>query len=292
MRLFRPLLALLSLTLAVVAQAQTHLVDVVYGHKMGMALTMDVFEPKHPNGIGVLWMVSGGWSSSQTSINPGLAKIFTDRGMTVFEVCHGSQPKFQIPEIVSDISRAVRFIRYNAAKYHVDPMRLGISGGSSGGHLSLMQAVFGAPANPDAKDPVDKESSEIEAVACFFPPTDMLNWGTAGVKASSNKLLIGIFGGAFGATKDTTEEQMDKMEHDYSPIYAVTAKMPPTFIMHGDKDFLVPLQQSQIFMAKLQELGVPHELVVKPGGGHGTWPGIEKDMERFADWFEKYLPKK
>lgn len=292
MKLFRPLLVLATLVIAVASQAQQHLVDVIYGHKMGMALTMDVFEPAHPSGIGVLWMVSGGWSSSQSSINPGLAKIFTDRGMTVFEVCHGSQPKFQIPEILSDISRAVRFIRFNASKYHVDPMRLGISGGSSGGHLSLMQAVYGGPGNSDAKDPIDRESSEVEAVACFFPPTDMLNWGAPGIKASSNKLLIGIFGGAFGATKSTTDEQMEKMEHDYSPIYGLTAKMPPTFIMHGDKDPLVPLQQSQIFMAKLQELGVPHELVVKPDGGHGVWPGMDKDTQLLADWFEKYLVKK
>ncbi|HVT12905.1 MAG TPA: prolyl oligopeptidase family serine peptidase [Fimbriimonadaceae bacterium] len=291
MKLLRPLLAIAALALSLVVQAQEHLVDVIYGHKMGMALTMDVFEPAKANGIGVLWMVSGGWSSSQSSINPGLAKVFTDRGMTVFEVCHGSQPKFQIPEILSDINRAVRFIRHNAATYHVDPMRLGISGGSSGGHLSLMQAVYGGPGDPGAKDPVDGESSAVEAVACFFPPTDMLNWGKTGGKASDNKLLIDVFGAAFSSNKNPSAEEMDKMEHDYSPIYGVTAKMPPTFIMHGDKDPLVPLQQSELFMAKLQELGVPHELVVKPGGGH-SWPDIGNDLPKLADWFEKYLGKK
>src|SRR5690349_5712678 len=105
MKLFRPVLLLALSCSALLAGAQQHLVDVVYGHKMGMALTMDIFEPANPNGIAVIWMVSGGWSSSHDSVNPALAKVFNDRGMTVFEVCHGSQPKFQIPEILTDIQR-------------------------------------------------------------------------------------------------------------------------------------------------------------------------------------------
>src|SRR5436305_10163340 len=98
MKLFRPFLVLASLATALLASAQQHLVDVVYGHKMGVALTMDVFEPAQPNGIAVIWIVSGGWFSNHDSINPGFAKAFNDRGMTVFEVVHGSQPKFQMPE--------------------------------------------------------------------------------------------------------------------------------------------------------------------------------------------------
>jgi hypothetical protein len=85
MKPLRSLVVLVSLALAIVAQAQQHLTDVIYGHKMGVALTMDVFEPANPNGIGVLWMVSGGWSSNYDNINPLIAKAFTDRGMTVFE---------------------------------------------------------------------------------------------------------------------------------------------------------------------------------------------------------------
>src|SRR5262249_28056219 len=95
------------------ASAQTgdpsHIVDVVYGHKQGVALSMDVFKPEHPNGIGVVWMVSGGWVSDHKSINPVLAKIFTSKGQTVFQVVHGSQPRFTVQEIVLDIHRAVRY---------------------------------------------------------------------------------------------------------------------------------------------------------------------------------------
>jgi acetyl esterase/lipase len=153
-----------------------------------------------------------------------------------------------------------------------------------------MIGAFGGPGDPNAKDPVDRASSEVEAVACFFPPTDMLNYGGPGIRPFKNPLMR-PFWPAFGVTDKTPEADLETMARQFSPIYGVTPKMPPTFIMHGDKDFLVPLQQSQSFMAKLEEEKVPHELVVKANGSHG-WPDIEKDLPKLADWFEKYLGKK
>lgn len=290
MKPLRSALAILSLLFSVAVSAQQRLVDVVYGHKMGVALTMDVFKPAKASGIGVIWLVSGGWFSNHESINPALAKAFTDRGMTVFEVVHGSQPKFQMPEILSDVNRAVRFIRVNAARFGVDPMRLGVSGGSAGGHLSLMLGAYGGPGNADAKDPVDRASSEVEAVACFFPPTDMANFGGPG-KQPFKSPLYRVFWPTFGFTDKTSDEEMARMAKEFSPLYGVTSKMPPTFVMHGDKDPLVPLQQSQILMDKLQELGVPHQLVIKTNGGH-SWPDLLSDIPKLADWFEKYLAKR
>jgi acetyl esterase/lipase len=264
-----------------------HIRDVIYTHKVGVALTMDVFKPAKPNGIGVIWMVSGGWVSNHEGINPGLAQFFTSRGDTVFEVVHGSQPKFTIPEIVQDIHRAIRFIRYHAADYGVDPNRLGISGGSAGGHLSLMIGTGGGDGPKDPKDPVDGVSSAVQAVACFFPPTDFLNYGKEGASAMKIETLKGYWP-AFGVTDKTPPDDAEKVARLVSPIYYVTDKMPPTLIIHGDADTLVPLQQSQLFLAKLDTLKIPHRLEVRPGKGHG-WPGIEKDLPLFADWFDKYL---
>ena len=114
------------------------------------------------------------------------------RGYTVFAVVHGSQPRYTIPEIVADMNRAVRFIRYHAADYHIDPDRIGITGGSAGGHLSLMQGTAGDKGNPDAKDPIDRTSSRVQAVACFFPPTDFLNYGKPGENAVGRGILQGL----------------------------------------------------------------------------------------------------
>src|SRR5260370_32003309 len=72
--------------------------DVIYGRKFGTALTLDVFQPAKPKGIGILFMVSGGFFSAHENINPGYYKALLDRGYTVFAVVHGSQPRFIIPE--------------------------------------------------------------------------------------------------------------------------------------------------------------------------------------------------
>ena len=157
-----------------------HKVDVIYGRKFGTALTMDVFTPKQANGAAVVFLVSGGFFSSHEAINPKALGPFLDRGYTVFAVVHGSQPKFTLTEIVSDVNRAVRFIRHHAQDYAIDPGRIGVTGASAGGHLSLMLGTAGEAGDPQAKDPVDRESSRVRAVACFFPPTDFLHFGDPG----------------------------------------------------------------------------------------------------------------
>jgi acetyl esterase/lipase len=279
--------AALLLTTSAVAQEHKHFPDVVYGHKLGVALTMDITQSAKPNGLGILWMVSGGWVSSHSSINPQWAKAFADRGFTVFQVCHGSAPKFTLPEIMQDIHAAVRFVRMNASKYGVDPNRLGIAGGSAGGHLSLMMAAYGDDGNPAAKDEQSRQSSKVQAVACFYPPTDFLNYGKEGVAAMSIPALK-VFQPVFGITDSTPQEEKVRLAKTLSPIYGFNEKTCPILIIHGDADMLVPIQQSQIVMSKLEALKVPHKLVVREGKAHG-WPGIEKDITILMDWFEEHL---
>ena len=269
------------------ANAFTRSEDVIYGRKHGTVLTLDVFQPaRDPNGYGIVFMVSGGWFSSHDAINPGFYSEFLNRGYTVFAVVHGSQPKFNITEIVPDIHRAVRFIRYNARKWGVNPDHLGISGASAGGHLSLTMGTQGGPGKADAKDPIDRESSAVQAVACFFPPTDFLNYGTPGEDAVGVGILKNFKAG-FGPRSDTPESRED-LGREVSPIYFITAHLPPTLIVHGDADKLVPIQQSQSFVERATEAGAHAKLIVKPNAAHG-WQGMEKDMVALADWFDEYL---
>ncbi len=278
--------------------------DVIYGRKAGLALTMDVFAPKqNANGAAVIAVVSGGWFSNAESINRmsevGFFQPFLSRGYTVFAVVHGSQPKFTIPEILDDMNRAVRFIRYHAKDYGVDPDRFGIIGASAGGHLSLMQGTAGTPGDPKAKDPVDRASSRVQAVAAFFPPTDLLNYGAKG-----HEMLARSFQKPFTAAVDyhvfdeekklyqpvTDAKEQREISRKISPVTHVTRDDPPTLLIHGDEDKLVPLQQSQVMLAKLKEAGVPCELIVKKGAAHG-WPTLPLDLKTCADWFDKYLAK-
>jgi acetyl esterase/lipase len=275
--------------------------DVIYGRKYGVALTMDVFTPKQSaNGIGLVFVVSGGWFSSHDNISPGFVAEPLKRGYTVFAVCHGSQPKFTIPEVLQDMHRALRYIRFHAKDYKVDPDRIGITGASAGGHLSLMQGTAGKVGDSNAKDPVDRLSSRVQAVACFFPPTDFLNYGKPGERASGDGVLKGFrppfdFQAMSKVTgrfeRITDDEKFDDIVKQISPINHISADTPPTLIIHGDADTLVPIQQAQTFIEKLKAAGVPCELVVKPGKSHG-WPTlVSEDMKTITDWFDKYLKK-
>jgi acetyl esterase/lipase len=275
--------------------------DVIYGRKFGTALTMDIFRPKEKsNGAGVILVVSGGFFSDKAAINQGFVGPFVARGYTVFAVVHGSQPKFTIPEILGDMHRAVRYIRHHAKDYSIDGDRLGIFGGSAGGHLSLMQGTAGDAGDPKAKDPIDRESSRVQAVACFFPPTDFLNYGVEGESALGTGILSG-FKAPFDFTEFdaptkafrliTDEDRRREIGKKISPVYHASADDAPTLIVHGDADVLVPIQQAEIMVKKLKDCGVASELVVKKGQNHG-WRGMDKDLEAFGDWFDKHLAEK
>lgn len=279
-------LLLLLVLLPAHAAGFTRTEDVIYGRKHGVALTLDVFKPAAPNGYGAIMVISGGFFSSHEAINAGLFQPTLDRGYTVFAVVHGSQPKYTIPEIVEDLHRAVRFIRHHAAEYGVKPDRLGVMGASAGGHLSLSLAVHGGPGKPDAKDPVDRESSTVAAVACFFPPTDFLNYGQPGEDAVGVGTLKD-FKAAFGPRSDTPEGRQS-LGREISPIYYVSSNLPPTLILHGDADRLVPIQQAESFVARAKAAGATVQLIVKPGAAHG-WPTIPLDLPTLADWFDTHL---
>jgi acetyl esterase/lipase len=290
-------------------KAFTRTEDVIYGRKFGTALTMDVFTPtKDANGAAIIVVVSGGWFSAHETIPTpfvqGYVKEFTGRGYTVFAVVHGSQPKFTIPEAVADMKRSVRFIRANAKMFKIDPERIGVAGGSAGGHLSLMLGTANDPGNSKAQDPVEKGPCRVQAVACFFPPTDFLNYGEKGKKIFAWEPVwkpeLGIRPAfdfreqdpktrLFGRIKD--EKKIDDILGKVSPITHVSKESAPTMIIFGDADKLVPVQQGEIMITKLKDAGVPAELVVKKGAGHG-WARMEKDIATLAGWFDKHLKKK
>ena len=269
--------------------------DVVYGRKFGMALTLDIFQPAQPNGSGLLFLVNGGWLSSKATplmvtIRPDDYAVYLSRGYTVFAVVTSSQPKFAIPEQMGDVQRAVRFVRGNAAKFGISPNRLGVLGSSSGGQLALSIATRGGPGKLDSPDPIERESSNVQAVCCFFPPTDFLNYGGPGISGVGQGPLAPLQV-AFGP-QGLTPEGREILGREISPIYFVTSKLPPTLSIHGDADNVVPLQQSELFVERAIKVNADAiELIIRPGKGHGWgdfWRSSE-DVTAFADWFDQHL---
>jgi len=275
--------------------------EVIFGRKHGVALTMDIFTPENANGLGCVMALSGGWVSHRGRINHpllgGLIEGFLKRGYTVFSVVHGSQPKYTIPEILEDMHRAVRFVRYHAEDYGVDPDRLGITGGSAGCHLALMQGIAGEPGDPESKDPVERVSSRVQAVACYNPPTDFLNYGEPGEIALGRGILKNYrapfdfqeFDRQSRSNVPVTDvARILEIGRAISPIYHVSPDDPPTLLVHGDADRLVPIQQSIGMVEKLQEVGVEARLEIKEGGGHG-WPNITEQVPLLVDWCDTHL---
>lgn len=248
--------------------------DVVYGHKDGMALTMDVIEPsKNRKGVGLMFMVSGGWVSAwmpPQQMSP-LFKPFTDEGYTVIAVRHGSSPKYLIPEIVQDVRQALDHVHKNASAWKIDPKRIGVFGYSAGGHLSLM---LGTTANDiEAKDGSSKP--RIAAVAAVFPPTDLE---------------------PYTQPDNPRREQFPALKFDrkrsdeFSPLRQVSAVDAPTVLVHGDKDELVPLWHSEKIRDALTESKVPNRLVVIEGAAHGfDSKGNETMFRAMVDWFNTHL---
>lgn len=278
----------------------TRVSDVIYGRKDGMLLTMDVLKPSKPNGAAVIWAVSGGFYSSHRHIaGEGFERYmqpFLTRGYTVLAVLHGSAPRYEMREITADFHRAVRFIRHHARDLGIDPDRIGISGASAGASLALLMGTQGGPGDQTAEDPVDRESSRVQAVACFYPGTDWLNFLAEGVDCLEITQRRGLIEGFRFREYDpekkervliTDPERVRQILWDYSPVNWATPESAPALMIHGEKDEMPPTHSTKM-AEKLREVGVEAEVFIKKGEGHG-WSNQGEDMELLADWYDKHL---
>jgi acetyl esterase/lipase len=300
--LFRSVVVSTVLCLATAAAAQTGAItpDVVYGHKDGLAMTFDVLKPTvAPNGAGILFIVSGGWNSRWQPVSevqprwePALKK-----GFTVFVVRHGSAPRYNVAEAFADVQRAVRFIRLNAKQYGVDAERLGVHGGSAGGHLSLMLGLNSDTGDPTQKDEVLRGSSRVAAVVAYYPPVDLRTQsGQNGSFAA--KTTESFFYGDGLAVARAQERwpalRVDEKERTrLSPITHVSPDDPPVLFVHGDADVVVDLNASQRLHAALQEKKVKSELHVIPGAAH-VFPDAAhatRAMDALVAFFETTLDR-
>lgn len=303
----RYLLLVLSFAFSIQVSASDSLAfsktEIIYGRKDGMALTMTMLKPaEKANGKAIISVLSGNWVSSDRMREgfPERTQMYIDKGYTVFGVMVSCQPRYAIPDEIADLKRAVRFIRYNAKEYGIDPDKIGITGSSSGGHLSLMIATADETVTAKSTDPVDKVSSRVQAAAVFYPPTDFINFGGPNTTETINQAALVLTGVAaafdFKRWNDTTRtyviitdtKQRLAIAKEVSPINAVTLDDPPVLIIHGDKDILVPKQQSESIMEKFKSAKVPSKLIIKEGGSHG-WRNREVEEANFLDWFDKYL---
>jgi acetyl esterase/lipase len=257
--------------------------DIVYAQAHGVALVLDRFVPTgKANGRAIVDVASGAWHSDRGKIRDHkraqVYHLLCARGFTVFAVRPGSIEKFSGSEMLDHLNRGIRYVKQQAERHQLDVDQLGLMGASAGGHLACLAAVTA------------DDSTRVQAVAAFFPPTDFLDYGGKKLDTSDTgkigKMVHALaFTDRCGAP---TPEQITQAVTAISPARLVTAAAPPFLLIHGDADPLVPLQQSQAMLAALKAKGVPAELIVKPGGGH-PWLTLPLEVAVMADWFVKKL---
>lgn len=267
--------------------------NIPYGMYSGAALLLDVYKPANPNGYGIIYVSGSGWTTPLAYSAPELksnsqsklyATALANAGYTVFSVNHRSLPRFRYPAPVEDVQRAVRFIRHNAAKFGINPNKIGASGGSSGGHLVSMLGALDGIGLPSDPDPVERESAKVQCVVARAAPVNFLT-------GANGSFLLGI----------TRPLPADRSSAEYrthveaSPISHVTPDDPPFLLMHGDKDEAVNITQSEEMEAKLKSAGVPVRFLRIAGAAHGpTFPGAINPPDYLAEmvrWFDVQLQR-
>lgn len=252
--------------------------NVVYGMHSGLALLMDVHRPAVPNGAGVIVAWGSAWTGPASYDGwqlkrLGAPPVFTDAGFTAFVVNHRLAPRFRHPAALEDVQRAVRFVRHGAERYGIDPERIGAYGASSGGHLVALLGVLEGEGSPDDRDPVERESSRVRAVATHAAPMDLAHpdyrnqWGPVN--------LLGL----------PPLPQDLPAYREASPISHVTPDDAPFLLVHGDADEVVPFETAEAMHRALREKGVAADLERVPGGGHGIPP----DPVAAARWLATHL---
>lgn len=277
--LFRPALAFVYLVLAVMTASQWHsssaiaqsgqvtadFKDVAYDESHA-SQKLDVYLAKVDTRVPtMIHFHGGGWrGGSKNSVPAWLLNAVRDGWMNVVSVEYRFTDVAPHPAQVNDCLRAIQFVRHNTEKWKLDPERIGVTGGSAGGHLSLWVALHDDVRDAASADPVKKQSSRVACAVSFAGPTDWSLLGELEHKHPAYRQLLGY-------TPGTPADQMEaKGKSDVSPISFVSPDDPPIMQVHGDKDDIVPIEHAQRLNERLKRTGIKSELVVVEGGNHGV----------------------
>lgn len=251
--------------------------DIVYGTGGGEPLMLDLAMPKNLTKAvpGLIFIHGGGWQGGSRRSFDGRARDAAQKGYVAVSIGYRFAPKHRFPAQVEDCKCAVRWLRANAEKYHVDPNRIGVVGESAGAHLALMLGTMGKGDGLEGEGGQPEASSRVQAVVSFCGPTNLL----AEVPTISKPILANFLGGPVQEKADSAKAA--------SPITYVTADDPPTLFIQGTKDPLVPHGQAVEMAEALTKVGVPGRVELLIGEGH-AWP---KENERVMRVTHEFLAK-
>jgi acetyl esterase/lipase len=227
------------------------------------------------------------------------AQQFAASGYTVFAINHRQAPRFRHPAPIEDAQRAVRFVRFHAARFGVTSDKIGAWGASSGGHLVELLGTMDGKGDASDSDPVNRLDATVQAVVALFAPADL---GLMFNTMSRPGTLTALMGFAYQdpATGPPGVARSDDWENrqyrEASPLSHVTAGDAPMLLIHGDQDVVAPLKQSEVMEAALKAAHVQVTLIRVPGGKHGPNfllpagdPRVPDHVGEAVRWFNTHL---
>ena len=255
--------------------------DIEFANPDGQHLQVNIARPKNGEGKfpAVVCIHGGGFRAGKRESYDKLCLTLAARGYVAITVTYRLAPAYPFPAAVLDCKSAVRWLRANAAKYHADPARIGVTGGSAGGHLAQFLGVTAGVKEFDAGENLD-QSSAVSCVVNFYGPSDLTKSYGASVDAAE---VLPLFFGGDLSTK--------LREHIVgSPLYWVTPNAAPTLVVHGTDDKYVAYEQAGWMVDKLKVSAVEAELLTLEGAGHGfKGADLEKAEKALFEFFGKRL---
>jgi len=232
--------------------------------------------PDKATGASIVVCPGGGYGGLAPHEGKPIAEWLNTLGVTGVVLKYRLGPRYHHPVMMHDVGRAIRLVRAHAADWKLDPQRIGVLGFSAGGHLASTAATHFDDGDPAASDPVDKVSSRPDLAVLIYPVITMSDPFT---HRGSRQNLLGDHPDAALVEKMSNEKQ-------------VTEKTPPSFLVHGADDAVVPLENALMYVSACRKAHVPVELHVYEHGPHGfglggadpvlsTWPGL------CAKWLER-----
>jgi acetyl esterase/lipase len=259
--------------------------DLVFARPGAKELLLDLYlpPPGREKPALVVWIHGGAWRTGSKAEPP--MRFLVGRGFALASISYRLSQEAIFPAQLHDCKAAIRWLRAHENDYGYDAARIGVVGASAGGHLAALLGTTGGIAELEGNIGAVGPSSRVNAVVDFFGPTDLLQMSKFPSKLdhdgpdSPESQLIG-----------TPVQQNPAKAERANPIRYITADDPPFLIVHGDQDPLVPLNQSTLLSDALRRAGVPAELRILRGGGHGgtlfTSPDV---LDSVSGFLRKHL---
>ena len=253
-----------------------------YSNPDNQHLQLNVARPKNATGSlpAILCIHGGGFRAGHRDSYNKLCLTLAEHGFVAATVSYRFAPKYQFPAAVHDVKAAVRWLRANASKYRINPLLIGVTGGSAGGHLAQFLGVTPDLKQFEGEGGNPEQSSRVSCVVNFYGPSDFTK--SYGKSVDAAEVLPLFFGGNL---------ETERHKHILgSPLYWVTPSAAPTLCVHGTEDKYVAYEQATWIVERLKACDVEAELLTLPGAGHGfKGAEAEKAEKALISFFEAHL---